>query len=104
MEKNNKYLDTFFEIINLKLTSQQYVILNLLVDYLKTISSIKTNDNLIIFHGILKPIFQLQMDKNPDIVKEYENLKLGLLKKYADNRKLYTKSKNDFIQDVLNNM
>ena len=70
MKIDNKYIDTFFKIINIKLTSQQYVILNLLADYLDTICEIEeTKDNLKIFHGILKPIFQLQMDKNADVAK-----------------------------------
>lgn len=52
--------------------------------------------DLIRFRDILK--------KNPDIVKKYEKLKIGLLKEYANDRKLYTKSKNTFIQDILNNI
>ena len=99
MEKNNKYLDTFFEIINLKLTSQQYVILNLLVDYLKTISSIKTNDNLIIFHGILKPIFQLQMDKNPDIVKSAKSC-FKKAQKIEENFYLYYDINKNLMDDI----
>lgn len=49
--------------------------------------------NLIKFRDIL--------NNNPDIVKEYENLKLELASKYKDDRSMYTKSKNNFINKVL---
>lgn len=38
---------------------------------------------------------------NVDILKKYENLKIDLAKKYKDDRKNYTKSKNEFINKVL---
>ena len=38
---------------------------------------------------------------NGDILKKYENLKIDLAKKYKDDRKNYTKSKNEFINEVL---
>ena len=38
---------------------------------------------------------------NGDILKKYENLKIDLAKKYKDDRKNYTKSKNEFINKVL---
>ena len=40
---------------------------------------------------------------NVDILKKYENLKIDLAKKYKDDRKNYTKSKNEFINKVLKN-
>lgn len=40
---------------------------------------------------------------NGDILKKYENLKIDLAKKYKDDRKTYTKSKNEFINKVLKN-
>ena len=40
---------------------------------------------------------------NLDILKKYENLKIYLAKKYKDDRKNYTKSKNEFINKVLKN-
>ena len=40
---------------------------------------------------------------NLDILKKYENLKIDLAKKYKDDRKNYTKSKNEFINEVLKN-
>ena len=40
---------------------------------------------------------------NVDILKKYENLKIDLAKKYKDDRKNYTKSKNEFINEVLKN-
>ena len=33
--------------------------------------------------------------------KAYENLKINLAEKYADDRKSYTASKNDFIQEII---
>ena len=51
--------------------------------------------NMISFRDIL--------NSNPIILKKYEDLKIKLAIKYSDNRKMYTKSKNDFIQDVLKN-
>lgn len=40
---------------------------------------------------------------NLDILKKYENLKIDLAKKYKNDRKNYTKSKNEFINEVLKN-
>lgn len=51
--------------------------------------------NLIKFRDIL--------NNNPDIVKQYENLKTELANKYKNNRIMYTKSKNNFINEVLKN-
>ena len=39
----------------------------------------------------------------PEILKKYEKLKKELSIKYANDRKMYTSLKNDFIQNVLNN-
>ena len=39
---------------------------------------------------------------NNDILKEYESLKQELVKKYSNDRKTYTQSKNNFIEKVLN--
>ena len=48
---------------------------------------------------------EIVLEKNPNVfigtLKEYEKLKKDLAKKHADNRKMYTASKNDFIQSVL---
>ena len=38
---------------------------------------------------------------NPNILKKYEDLKMNLAKIYSNDRKAYTKSKNDYIQYVL---
>lgn len=46
-------------------------------------------------------LFRNYLLKHPEIVKKYEDLKKELAEKYADNRKMYTASKNDFIQEVL---
>ena len=40
---------------------------------------------------------------NLEILKKYENLKIDLAKKYKNDRKKYTKSKNEFINEVLKN-
>lgn len=46
-------------------------------------------------------LFKNYLINHPETLKEYEKLKKDLAKKYADNRKMYTASKNDFIQSVL---
>ena len=51
--------------------------------------------NMITFRDIL--------NNNYTILKQYENLKIELATKYSNDRKMYTKSKNDFIQDILKN-
>ena len=45
--------------------------------------------------------FKNILNNNPDILKEYEKLKQELLKKYQNDRKIYTQSKNDFIKQTL---
>ena len=45
--------------------------------------------------------FRNYIRKHKDILMEYENLKKELAEKYADNRKMYTSSKNDFIQNLI---
>lgn len=103
LDQLDKYVDTLESMYTVKYNNDSDEILLIKENGVETfflIHILKKNSkryiNLIKFRDIL--------NKNPDIVKEYENLKLGLLQKYADNRKLYTQSKNDFIQDVLNNM
>ena len=46
-------------------------------------------------------LFKNYLINHPKKLKEYEELKKDLAEKYADNRKMYTASKNDFIQEVL---
>lgn len=46
-------------------------------------------------------LFRDYLRENKDAVLEYENLKKELAIKYADDRKMYTASKNDFIQEIL---
>jgi GrpB-like predicted nucleotidyltransferase (UPF0157 family) len=103
LDQIDKYVDTLKSMYTVKYNNDSDEILLIKENDVETfflIHILEKNSkrylNLIKFRDIL--------NKNPDIVKEYENLKLGLLKKYADNRKLYTQSKNDFIQGVLNNM
>ena len=40
---------------------------------------------------------------NTEIKKSYEKLKISLSEKYSNDRKKYTKSKSEFIENVLNN-
>ena len=51
--------------------------------------------NMIKFRNIL--------NNNKEILKQYEKLKIELSKKYENDRKMYTQSKNDFITNVLKN-
>lgn len=46
-------------------------------------------------------LFRDYLRNNKESLIEYENLKKELAIKYADDRKKYTASKNDFIQEVL---
>lgn len=46
-------------------------------------------------------LFRDYLRENKDAVLEYERLKKELAIKYADDRKMYTTSKNDFIQGIL---
>ena len=46
-------------------------------------------------------LFRDYLRENKDAVLEYENLKKELAIKYANDRKMYTASKNDFIQGIL---
>ena len=45
--------------------------------------------------------FRNYIRKHKEVLTKYEDLKKELAKKYADNRKMYTSSKNDFIQDII---
>lgn len=45
--------------------------------------------------------FKKYLIEHPEYIKEYCDLKQELCEKYADNRKEYTKGKNDFITNVI---
>ena len=47
--------------------------------------------------------FRNHLRENPAVAKEYENLKLDLARKYADDREAYQRGKSDFIENVLKN-
>lgn len=46
-------------------------------------------------------LFRDYLNKYPEYVKKYCDLKQELALKYADNRKMYTASKSEFINDVI---
>ena len=46
-------------------------------------------------------LFRNYMLKHPEEVINYQNLKEHLASIYSDNRKMYTSSKNDYIQNIL---
>ena len=46
-------------------------------------------------------LFRDYLRKYDDVRKEYEDLKIMLAKKYEKNRKMYTASKNEFIQNII---
>jgi GrpB-like predicted nucleotidyltransferase (UPF0157 family) len=48
-------------------------------------------------------LFRDYLRTHPDTAKEYFELKLRLVEKYADMREVYTESKTDFIENVLEN-
>lgn len=47
-------------------------------------------------------IFRNYLRENKEVLKQYEDLKNNLAKKYAEDRKMYTASKNEFIQKIIN--
>lgn len=49
-------------------------------------------------------IFRDYIRNNYNVMKQYETLKIELAKQYVSDRKMYTKSKNDFIQEILKNI
>ena len=46
--------------------------------------------------------FKKYLESHPEKIIEYQNLKEELCKKYSDDRKSYTASKNEFIQNIIN--
>ena len=46
-------------------------------------------------------LFRDYMNNNEKYAKEYEKIKIYLANKYANNRKKYTESKNEFIKKIL---
>ena len=48
--------------------------------------------------------FRDTLINNPEVLKEYEELKTKLAEKYSNDRKAYTASKNEFITEVLKNV
>lgn len=47
-------------------------------------------------------LFRDYLTNHIQVLKEYENLKKNLVEKYPNDRKMYTDSKNEFIQKVIN--
>lgn len=47
-------------------------------------------------------IFRNYLRENKEVLKQYEDLKNNLAKKYTEDRKMYTASKNEFIQKIIN--
>lgn len=45
--------------------------------------------------------FKKYLESHPEKITEYRNLKEELCEKYSDDRKSYTSSKNDFIQNII---
>lgn len=45
--------------------------------------------------------FKKYLESHPEKIIEYKNLKEELCEKYSDDRKSYTASKNDFIQNII---
>ena len=78
---DKNYVKSFCDLVNEKISSQQYVIFSLLVEYITEFSNVKNCDKLLLFHGILQPIFKLQMDKNNDVVEKAKKCYTNFLKK-----------------------
>jgi GrpB-like predicted nucleotidyltransferase (UPF0157 family) len=71
----------------------------------------RTNDDIVKFHIHMFAIddpkweyhikFRDYLNNNPDEAKEYEKLKFDLIKKYNNDRELYTDGKSKFINRIL---
>lgn len=98
-----KYFDILKERYTIKINDEYDEILLIKEKGLETfflIHILNKNDNR--FKDMLK--FRDILKNNNDILNQYEQLKIHLSNIYANDRKMYTKSKNDFIQKVLNNL
>lgn len=98
----DKYLGMLSKLYTVKPNTEREEILLIKEDEKETFFLVhiipknnSTFTNLIKFRDIL--------NNNPDILEEYKKLKTKLSKEYSDDRRMYTKSKNDFIQEVLKN-
>lgn len=98
----NNYMNTLKKIYSVKENYEKQEILLIKEEKEEThflihilpINSDRFN-NMIKFRNILR--------EYPEVLKKYEKLKKELSIKYANDRKIYTSLKNDFIQNVLNN-
>lgn len=94
----DKYIDILRTIYTIKISNDEMLLIKeneketFYLIHVLIINSKRYND-MINFRDILI--------NNPNILKEYEQLKIELSKKYSNDRKMYTKSKNDYIQKVL---
>ena len=98
----NKYMDILKQIYTIKINEESNEILLIKENEEETfflIHILNINSerykNMILFRDILI--------NNPDIKNEYEKLKILLKEKYSNDRKMYTKSKNEFIQKTIEN-
>ena len=48
--------------------------------------------------------FRDYLNAEPEVAKEYENIKIALREQYLENPELYSAGKNEFIQTVLGNL
>jgi GrpB-like predicted nucleotidyltransferase (UPF0157 family) len=98
-----------FELIKDKFTAYPY---SYKLDYDNDEVLIRKHDNDFVTHLIHVMridgerykntiLFRNYLSNHSDVLKDYQNLKEQLAKKYANERKKYTASKNDFIQQVL---
>ena len=103
-------INSFNELNKYRSTLNNYYTIKDNLEY-NEILLIKENDNETFFliHVMLLNDNRFQnmirfrdiLINNNDILKEYELLKQALSKKYDNDRKMYTKSKTDFIEKVL---
>ena len=95
-----KYINLLQEIYTIKNNDENGEILLIKENNLETFYLIHILDrNSDRFKNMLK--FRDILRNNPDVLKEYQELKKHLSVMYKNDRKMYTKSKNDFIQEAL---
>ena len=99
---DRNYVKFFCDLVNQKINSQQFVIFSLLVEYITEFSNVQNCDKLLLFHGILQPIFKLQMDKNNDVVENAEKCYRKILNDIdiEKNFKLYYKFNLELMDNI----
>lgn len=97
----DKYMNVLETIYTVKISNEEILLIKenqeetFFLIHILIINNKRYND-MIKFRDILI--------NNSNVLKEYEQLKIELSKKYSNDRKMYTKSKNNYIHEILENI